>query len=58
MEMEMEKGMKRWLVSISQWNHIPNEFSIAMYIVYLKNNTHLSPGKANITVITEFNFPN
>ncbi|XP_023767655.1 uncharacterized protein LOC111916270 isoform X2 [Lactuca sativa] len=33
MEMEMEKGVKRWLVNISQWNPTPNEFSIAMSVL-------------------------
>ncbi|CAH1438159.1 unnamed protein product [Lactuca virosa] len=33
MEMEMEKGVKRWLVNISQWNPTPNEFYIAMSVL-------------------------
>lgn len=29
----MEKGVKRWLVNISQWDPSPNEFSIAMSVL-------------------------
>ncbi|KAI3721770.1 hypothetical protein L2E82_32788 [Cichorium intybus] len=33
MEIEMEKGVVRWLVNVSQWDPSPHEFSIAMSVL-------------------------